>query len=149
MLYRGTTHGFSSSTFHTKCDGQSNTITLILTTKGFIFGGFTPVSWDSSSGYKPDNSQKSFVFTIKNPRNIEPRKFALSNRSNAIYCGSNYGPTFGDHSLYVANDSNSNNNSDTNLTNAYVNDTGIHGQQIFTGDLTFTVQEIEVFSISV
>jgi hypothetical protein len=148
LLYRGTTHNFSSSTFHTKCDGQSNTITLILMTKGFIFGGFTPVAWDSNSGYKTDNSQKSFVFTIKNPQNIEPRKFALSSASLAIYCGSDRGPTFGSHSIYVANDSNSNNSSYTDLGNSYVNDTGINGEQVFTGESHFTVQEIEVFSIN-
>jgi hypothetical protein len=150
MLYRGTTHGFSSSTFHTKCDGQSNTITFILTTKGCTFGGFTPVAWDSSNQYKTDNSQKSFLFTIKNPRNSESLKFALSNRSTTIYCRSDYGPTFGDgHSIYVANDSNSNNSSFTSLGNSYVNDTGIHYQQVFTGENCFTVQEIEVFSINV
>jgi hypothetical protein len=150
MLYRGTTHGFSSSTFHTKCDGQSNTITLILTTKGFIFGGFTPVAWDSNSGYKTDNSQKSFLFTIKNPRNSEPRKFAFSIPSNAIYCRSDYGPTFGgNHDIHVANDSNSNNSSYTRLGHSYVNDTGIDRDQVFTGEHNFTVQEIEVFSINV
>jgi hypothetical protein len=30
-----------------------------------------------------------------------------------------------------------------------VNDTGIDGQQVFTGERHFTVQDIEVFSISV
>jgi hypothetical protein len=108
------------------------------------------VSWDSGSGYKTDSSQTSFLFTIKNPRNSEPRKFALSNPSCAIYCHSDCGPTFrGGHSIHVANDSNSNNNSYTNIGNYYVNDTGIDGQQVFTGERYFIVQDIEVFSIGV
>jgi hypothetical protein len=28
---------------------ESNTLTLIETTKGFIFGGFTPLVWDSTT----------------------------------------------------------------------------------------------------
>jgi hypothetical protein len=87
---------------------------------------------------------------MKNPRNSEPRKFALSSLSNAIYCSSRYGPTFGSgNDLYVANDSNSNNSSHTSLGTSYVNDTSIHGQQVFTGECYFTVQEIEVFSMNV
>jgi hypothetical protein len=70
-------------------------VTLIATTKGFIFGGFTPIPWDSSNGYKSDPSEKSFVFTLKNANNISPRTFKLSNASYAIHCQSGYGPAFG------------------------------------------------------
>jgi hypothetical protein len=48
LLYRGSRDGFGCSDFHSKCDGHSNTVTVILTTKGFIFGGFTPIAWDSA-----------------------------------------------------------------------------------------------------
>jgi hypothetical protein len=44
LLYRGTRDGFGSSNFHCKCDGHHDTITLIRTTKDFIFGGYTPIS---------------------------------------------------------------------------------------------------------
>jgi hypothetical protein len=43
LIYRGTDDGFGSSSFHSKCDGIANTITIILTTDDFIFGGFTPI----------------------------------------------------------------------------------------------------------
>jgi hypothetical protein len=43
LLYRGSRDGFGASKFHEKCDNESNTLTLIETTKGFIFGGFTPL----------------------------------------------------------------------------------------------------------
>jgi hypothetical protein len=50
LLYRGTRDGFGGRDFHSKCDGHSNTLT-ILKAKGsdFIFGGFTTVCWDCSS----------------------------------------------------------------------------------------------------
>jgi hypothetical protein len=149
LLYRGTVHGFRSSDFHQHCDGHANTITLILTTKGFIFGGFTPLEWDSSSGWKVDNSRNSFLFTVKNPRNSDGQKYAISIPSRAINCYSSYGPTFGNvHDIYVANDCNASTTSYTNLGTDYVNDTGIAGTQVFTGEKHFTVQEIEVFSIT-
>jgi hypothetical protein len=81
--------------------------------------------------------------------NIQPRTFKLSNGSNAIYCNSTYGPTFGNgHNIYVADKCNENTRSYTNLGYAYVNDTGIIGTAVFTGEESFTVKEIEVFSIT-
>jgi hypothetical protein len=149
LLYRGTRDGFEGSTFHAKCDGQGNTVTFILTTKGFIFGGFTPISWDSSNAYKQDTSQQSFLFSIKNPHKSEPRSFPLVNSTYAICCYSSYGPTFGGGTdLYVANRCNNNTSSSTYLGYSYRNDTGLNNAQVFTGEQHFQVQEIEVFSIT-
>jgi hypothetical protein len=123
-------------------------LTVIETTKGFVFGGFTPVAWDSSGGFKADSSRKSFLFTVKNPRGSDGRKFVMASSANAIYCNSSYGPTFGGgQDIYVANGCNENSSSFTNLGNTFTNDTGIHGQQVFTGEVHFIVKEIEVFLI--
>jgi hypothetical protein len=105
----------------------------------------------TTNDYKADNSQKSFVFTVKNSRNSEPRKFKLSNALNAIYSHSGYGPTFGSGyglDIYVADSCNTNASGYTNLGYGYVNDTGISGTTVFTGERTFTVKEIEVFTIT-
>jgi hypothetical protein len=149
LLYRGSRDGFRASNFHGKCDGQSNTLTLIETTKGFIFDGFTPLVWDSTICWKSDSPQQSFVFTLKNAGNIEPRKFKLLNVSYAICCHSSCGLLFGNgHDIYVADNCNANNSSHTNLGKGYVNDTGITGNAVFTGEYNFTVKEIEVFAIT-
>ena len=50
LLYRASETGFLSSQFHSKCDYIPNTLT-ILKANGFIFGGFTSVTWDGA-GYK-------------------------------------------------------------------------------------------------
>jgi hypothetical protein len=148
LLYRGSRDGFKPSNFHSKCDKESNTVTLIETTKGFIFGGFTPIPWDSSSGYKSDPSEKSFIFTLKNANNISPRAFKLSSASVAILCNSAYGPTFGNgHDIHLYNDFTINSNNYTNVGIAYVNDTGIAGTRLFTGEECFTVKEMEIFAI--
>jgi hypothetical protein len=149
LLYRGSRDGFRSSNFHEKCDNRSNTLTLIETTKNFIFGGFTPIEWDSSSGYKPDNSGLSFLFSLKNPRNSEPRKFILKSGRNAICCDSSYGPIFAGYSdIGVLNNCNTSNSNWTNLGGSYVNDTGIDGKLVVTGEYNFTVKKIELFTIT-
>jgi hypothetical protein len=148
LLYRGSRDGFAASNFHCKCDGRSNTVSVIETTKGFIFGGFTPTAWDSSNSSKGDSSQKSFLFTVKNPRGTEFRKFSLKNPSKAIRCSVSYGPLFeGYCDLGVHDNCNADANSWTNLGEGYTNDTGIDGTRVFTGEQNFTVKEIEVFTI--
>jgi hypothetical protein len=47
LLWRGGRDGFDAKTFHGRCDGHANTLTLLMDTDGNIFGGFTPVKWDS------------------------------------------------------------------------------------------------------
>jgi hypothetical protein len=150
LLYRGSRDGFRASNFHEKCDNQTNTLTLIETTKGFIFGGFTPIAWESASGiFKLDSSGKSFLFSLKNPRNSEPRKFMLMSGKNAICCNSSYGPWFpSNNDMVVYDNCDNTTNNFTNLGGSYMNDTGIDGRLVFTGEYNFTVKEIEVFTIS-
>jgi hypothetical protein len=47
LLWRGSRDGFGRRHFHRRCDGHANTFLLILDTAGNIFGGFTPVEWQS------------------------------------------------------------------------------------------------------
>jgi hypothetical protein len=68
LLYRRTRDGFQSSNFHNKCDSHSNTITIILTTKDFIFDDFAPPALDSSNAWKSDSTRKSTLFSLKNLR---------------------------------------------------------------------------------
>jgi hypothetical protein len=77
------------------------------------------------------------------------KKFSMKSSSPPIYCNSWLGPLFGSNSdIYVCNRCNERTYNYTNLGGAYVNNTGIDGRQVFTGEYNFTVKEIEVFSIS-
>lgn len=51
LCYRASTHGWASSTFHTNCNNKGATLTVIKTTTGHIFGGYTSVSWRNANGY--------------------------------------------------------------------------------------------------
>jgi hypothetical protein len=158
LLWRGGRDGFGKRDFHSRCDGHANTLTLIEDTDGNIFGGFTPLVWESRkydpkvSGincYKADPSLKSFIFTLKNPQNVPARKFALKARAveRTIYCSSEYDPNFCD--IRVADNCNANTNSSTlDFGGNYTNDTGLDGRTFFTGSEKFQVKEIEVFEIT-
>jgi hypothetical protein len=101
---------------------------VILDTKGNIFGGFTPVEWDSptSCSFKADPSLRSFIFTLKNPRNVPARRFALKTerRYEAIPCDSERGPIFYG-GIAVRDNSNANTDSNSFLGGSYTNDTGL------------------------
>jgi hypothetical protein len=160
LLWRGGRDGFGARDFHNRCDGHPNTLTVILDTNGNIFGGFTPVQWESrdlngKSGkenncYKADPSLKSFVFTLKNPHNIAARIFALKAESadKAIWSDGYWGPIFGNE-IGVSNDCNANTRSFiSDFGCHYTNNTGLNGKTVFTSSGTFQVKEIEVFEIT-
>jgi hypothetical protein len=148
LLYRGSRDGFQASAFHSRCDDHPNTISLILSKNDYIFGGFTPVAWSSRSGSVQDQSLRSFVFTLKNPHNLAPRIFKQNSQGYAICNSSAYGPIFGNgHNFCVYDQCHTSTKNYSNLGTAYVNDTGIEGDQVLTGSSFFTVAEIEVFEV--
>jgi hypothetical protein len=158
LLWRGSRDGFGAKDFHDRCDGHANTLTLIEDTSGNIFGGFTPVKWESRRGYfsqcaAADRSCKSFLFTLKNPHNFPARKFALHayQQDGAICCCSFFGPVFGGGAgggIAVFDNCDRRADNDTRLGYRYANATGVNGRTVFTGSRQFTVKEIEVFEIT-
>ncbi len=82
-------HGFEASKFHSLCDNKGPTLSIIKTTQGHTFGGFTKTSWDSASGYKHDNS--SFLFSVDKLTKYP----IIKDYDKAIWCNSSYGVVFG------------------------------------------------------
>jgi hypothetical protein len=154
LLWRGTRDGFRARDFHSRCDGHPNTLTVILDTNGNIFGGFTPVKWESRNWTgdgtcnKADPSLKSFIFTLKNLYNVPARKFALKaeKKDEAIYCYFGWGPWFSD--IAVSDNCNATSGIWTEFGHIYTNDTGRDGKTFFAGSQKFQVKEIEVFEIT-
>jgi hypothetical protein len=148
LLYRGSRDGFEANTFHSLCDGHSNTVTLILSANDCIFGGYTPIAWRSSGGVTSDPSLSSFIFTIKTPHNLPSQIFKQTKADKAIYNDSSYGPIFAGYSdLGIADQCQNSSGSWSNLGVGYINDTGIDGKNVLTGSYNFTVKEIEVFEL--
>jgi hypothetical protein len=146
LLYRGSRDGFQASAFHSRCNGHANTVSLISSTNGCIFGGYSPLPWSSEKTSVSDPNLKSFIFTIKNPHDLPAQIFEQVQEMHAIRNGASYGPTFGGApDLYVCDQSRTSTSSASKIGTTYANNTGIAGNQVLTGAQNFTVEEIEVF----
>ena len=149
LLYRGSENGFGANDFHSKCNGRSNTLTIIkVNGTSNIFGGFTIAAWDSSGQYKQDAN--AFIFSLVNQDN-KPIKMIIIEPQHAIYCRSDYGPTFGSgHDIYIASNSNANATSFSNLGQTYKHPQYAQGtpqaQSFLAGSYNFQVNEIEVYA---
>ena len=85
-----TSDGWTADQIHAKIDGQAPTITIVKTTKNKIFGGFTTIPWDKTSGYKSDTSAFTFSVDLCSKYPVNP-----ANAGSAINCHSSDGPKFG------------------------------------------------------
>ena len=86
LLYRKSRDGSTPNDFHDKCDNKGITITIIETSKGKKFGGYTELSWDKSNSSKKDKS--IFIFSFNKKIKNE------SNNNFSIYCAQDEGPMF-------------------------------------------------------
>jgi hypothetical protein len=84
-------HGFEATKFHSLCDNKGPTLSIIKTTSGHTFGGYTKASWEphNSGIWKHDTS--SFLFSVD-----KLTKYPITkDYDKAIRCYSSYGPIFG------------------------------------------------------
>jgi hypothetical protein len=148
LLYRGTRDGFGSNDFHSRCDGHSNTLTILKAKESkFIFGGFTTVEWDISSEYKSDPN--AFIFSLTNKENqpvimkVNPNRY-----HNAIACDSGCGPIFG-NDIVIENNANTTMNSFSGLGLAFPHPQYAQGTEeavsFLAGTFKFQLDEIEVY----
>jgi 5-methylcytosine-specific restriction endonuclease McrA len=153
LLYRGTRDGFSNKAFHSKCDGHSNTLTILKANgSGFIFGGFTTVDWEACEWPGESKSDpNAFLFSLTNKEN-KPLKMKVDpNRHQyAIYCGSGLGPTFGAGcDIVISNNKNTTMNGSSNLGRTYKHpqyEFGTNEAKTFlAGSFEFQLAEIEVY----
>ena len=90
MIYKATVDSDFANAFHTKCDNHSPTITLVKTDQGLRFGGYTTKTWNCDIDCKDDND--AFLFSLDRKKKYNVKK----GTECAIYCNSEYGPTFGE-----------------------------------------------------
>jgi hypothetical protein len=148
LLYRATRDGFRSTDFHSKCDGHSNTLTILKAEESsYIFGGFTAVDWDGSSEWKSDPN--AFIFSLTNRDNKPVKMKVDSNRDHrAIYCHSSRGPTFNDD-ICIADNANTTMESCSYLGSFYPHPQYAFGtneaRTFLAGSHYFQLDEIEVY----
>jgi hypothetical protein len=90
LAYRATRNGWRGFDFHDHCNFIPNTLTVIKSTKGYVFGGFINGRWNSYGTYNSD--PYSFLYTLTNPSNIPAvMKMKNSDGAYAFYTNENYG----------------------------------------------------------
>ena len=149
LLYRGSRDGTTSKIFHEKCDHKGPTICLYENEKGYIFGGFSSISWTSDGN--THEAKNSFIFTLTNIHGIEPTKF-INNDSSNVNHHSGRGPCFGNYNDIQVFADYSNSNCVSAFPCNYKDNSG-KGKSIFTGDFNndnsnFRMKDIEVFKVS-
>lgn len=153
LLYRGSRDGFLGRDFHSRCDNHGDTLTVIKSTSGHIFGGYTNQKWN----YTGENEKKrnvGYIFSLVNSVNKTIRfsfEQALSDDKYRIN-----GPSFGARDetrgliyyLHISNLSNIYKQSFCSLSKTFkYPDFITEGDAFLAGSAFFTVAEIEVFLI--
>jgi hypothetical protein len=152
LLWRGSRDGFEASTFHSRCDGKANTMTLIKNTHGYVFGGYTAVPWSSPPSQISHSDTTAFLFSLKNPSN-NPLKLKVIEPDNAVFHDLTMGPVFGryyrgrDLSYYYFNQVN--NCMKFKSYESPDGENGVEGGKYVVGGPTnfYQTAEIEVFQI--
>ena len=96
---------------------KGETITVIHTTDGYLFGGYTDVPWSSQGTRKP--SSVSFLFAFRSSAlGKTPVKTTIVDSREAVYTSPGYCFAFGGgYNIYLASSSNTILNSGSNWDN--------------------------------
>lgn len=154
LLYRATRDNFSSASFHLRCDGKANTITIIKTNTNFVFGGYTAAKWTSDRNYSCDPA--AFIFSLRRNGVSNKEKFMIKSPEYAILGYSSYGPIFGsgigsENDFYICDSSNIDFGSFASIGHSYECPTGhkygdIKTANYLTGrSIEWLTLEIEVY----
>jgi hypothetical protein len=138
LIYKATRDGDKSEIFHTMCDSYQNTVVLIKTSKGRIFGGFTHEKWEGEDINKIDN--RAFLFSVD-----RQKVYTVQKNEEAIGCYKLNGPDFCGWQIVVH---------DNFLSNkqCYTGEKGVNfntdeDYELNGGEKYFGIDELEVFQV--
>ena len=140
-LFDSSLHGDSAYEFHNRCDFQYNTISLIETTTGHRFGGYTSECFESPNNYFDKKDNLSFVFSLDKMKiyDVIKGKYAIS-------CDKNYGPYFRDDHICIV-DEFLTKESGTCIKGKGFNTT--KNYELNSGKKYFTIKRLQVFQIKI
>jgi hypothetical protein len=150
LIYKGSCDGFRAYDFHFRCDNKPKTITIVKSTSGNIFGGYSSAQWNPTGSWEYDKS--AFIFSLLNKEN---RPLIFEHSSSGVYSIGSFrifGPIFGDgNDIFISDSSNTNMSSQSNLGATYTHPDYPFGcertRKILAGTRYFQVQEIEVLQL--
>jgi len=62
LLFKCSRDGYKAEDFHRICDGKENTLSVIESHKGKIFGFFASIAWETNGDWKID--AKAWLFSL-------------------------------------------------------------------------------------
>ncbi|XP_015749895.1 PREDICTED: uncharacterized protein LOC107329746, partial [Acropora digitifera] len=80
LCYHAPANGWKTEIFHRNCDNKTHTVTIIKK-ESFIFGGYTDIPWESTSGSTWGETLKAFIFSLNNS-GFPPFKCFAKNTGN-------------------------------------------------------------------
>jgi len=92
-MFDSSRDGNTADAFHSRCDGQGATLTVIKNNSGRVFGGFTSQSWSSVSGYSA--CECVWLFTQDSKGSFKRINIKSEKKDNGIKSHKDYGPIFG------------------------------------------------------
>jgi hypothetical protein len=144
LIYKGTKNGFDAMDCHRHIDNQGPTLTVVQSSEGYLFGGYTSVSWGAIKG-DCFNDKTAFLFTLTNPHNILPTKYMINSKGeNAILSNFINGPAFGSGDIWISLKNDKTGISRSRFPRVYIDSTK-RGKLTFTGSSTFLIIDIEIY----
>jgi hypothetical protein len=111
-------------------------LTLVETSKGYKFGGYTPFSFKSEIGHSPSNDNETFIFSL----NLM-KKFNKLKEESLVYFSAYHGPCFGKggSDFYL----------DSNLNYGYtLNSSFLINSELTNGEKgKYNVNELEIYKV--
>jgi hypothetical protein len=147
LLYRASRDGWTAADFHRMCDGKGATITIVKSSNGYIFGGYTDVVWGIDGHSK--TSSVSYLYSLKDHAGIGPVKMPIKSNKTAfaVVHSPGHGPVFGSgNDLYINTNVNESTSSQSIIGNTYELPANCDSH-FLTGSSSFKVSEYEVFLV--
>lgn len=153
LIYQATRDGFQSTSFHSKVDGRSGTLTVVKTVDSYIFGGFTFADWivnDNQKGWSFKTDTRAFIFTLANVYDV-PLILNVTRPDHAIFASALHGPVFGAYDFYMYIDNTTQTAyGSSNLGNSYALPFNLSyaspgAQRFLAGTTSFKISEIETY----
>ena len=144
LLYKASIDGDNYNDFYRLCENKGPTITIVLTTEGLKFGGYTSISWSNpnneGNNTKYYEDKNAFIFSLDKKKKYYPK----ANDKYQVCMYSDRGPSFGGgNDLSLHNKCLHNNNSYNRCPETYQT----KKYELNGGNEYFTVQDYEVYSI--
>lgn len=79
LIHKATKDGFEPNNYHEWCDSMGPQLSVIISSEGYIFGGYIKTMVTSGGNYTETHTldPSSFLFTITNPFAIPPTHYPL------------------------------------------------------------------------